>query len=130
MPFLEDMHLPKPKLVVVNEKRSTDFTGHYFKTHVNNRAENSLLISELFPRYFVQIQLIQGLPKSRGLTAAPQHIGWGHSCTLPVNCSPVSALIASKAAGIEPFLHFFCNITSQEQLLPQFLKNDQTQRDS
>lgn len=126
MAFLEDMHLPRPdpKPAVHNEKRAIDFSGHYFKTHVNNRAENSLLTPELFLRYFVQLQLIQSLLKSkRRLPAAPQYVGWGYLCTLLAKSSPTSALSAREAAGAETFLLFFCNITSQEQLLPQSLKN-------
>lgn len=125
MAFLEDMHLPRPdpKPTVINEKRAIDFSGHYFKTHVNNRAENSLLTPELFLRYFVQLQLIQSLLKPRRrLSAAPKYVGWGHSGTLLANSSPMSALSAGEAAGPETFLLFFCNITSQEQLLPQSLK--------
>lgn len=126
MAFLEDMHLPSPdpKPTVVDEKRAIDFSGHYFKTHVNNRAENALLTPELFLRYFVQLQLIQSLLKSRRrLSAAPQYVGWAHSCTLLANSSPTSALSIGEAAGAETFLLFFCNIASQKQLLPQAPKN-------
>lgn len=120
------MHLPRPdpKPIVVNEKRAIDFSGHYFKTHENNRTENSLLTPELFLRCSFQRQLIQSLLKSRRKqSAAPQYIGRGHSGTPLVNSSPMSALSASEAAGAETFLLFFCGITSQEQLLPQSLKN-------
>lgn len=81
MPFLEDMHLPRPdpKPTVINEKRAIDFRGRYFKTHANNRAENPLLPPELFLRYFVWLKLIQSLLKLRTrLSAAPRYVVWGH----------------------------------------------------
>lgn len=55
MAFLEDMHLSRPDLKpsVVNENRAIDFSVHYFKTQMNNRAENALLTPQLLPRYFV-----------------------------------------------------------------------------
>lgn len=105
MAFLEDMHLPgpDPKPTAVNEKRAIDFSGHYFNTHVNNRTENSLLTPELFLRYFVPLQLIQSLLKSRRLSAAPQYVGWGHSCTLLTNSSPMSALSAGEVQDLRRF---------------------------
>jgi len=112
MAFLEDMHLPRsdPKPTVVNETRAIDFSGHYFKAPENKRAKNSPLPSELFLRYFVQLQQIQSLLKSRRrLSATPQCVGCGLPRTLLVNSSPVSPLSAIKAAGAEMFLLFFCN---------------------
>lgn len=74
-------------------------------------------------RYFVQLQGIQILRKSsRRLSAALQYVAWGRSCTLLASSPPMSPLGAGKAAGPEKFCLFFCNITSQEQLLPQSLK--------
>lgn len=78
MAFLEDVHLPRPdpKPTAVNEKRDIDFSGHCLKTHVNNRAENSLLTPELFLRYFAQLQLSPSLLKSRRrLSADPWYAG-------------------------------------------------------
>lgn len=78
MAFLEDVHRPRPdpKPTVVNEKRDIDFSEHCLKTHVNNRAENSLLTPELFLQYFAQLQLSQHLLKSRRrLSADPQYGG-------------------------------------------------------
>lgn len=95
MAFLEDMNLPRPdpKPTVVNEKRVIDFNGPYFKTYVNDGAENCLLTPELFLRYFIQLELIQSVLKSRRrLSAAPQDSGWRYSCTLIESSSPTSAL--------------------------------------
>lgn len=76
MAFLEDVHLPRPdpKPTVVNEKRNTDFSGHCLNTHVDNRAENSLLTPQLFLRDFAQLQL-RLLKSRRRLSADPQCVG-------------------------------------------------------
>jgi len=55
MAFLEDMHLSRsdPKPTAVNENRAIDFSAHYFKTQMNNRAEKPPLTPALLLRYFV-----------------------------------------------------------------------------
>lgn len=106
MAFLEDVHLPRPdpKPTAVNENRDIDFSGRSLKTHVNNRAENSLLTPELFLRYFATAE-----PKFAEIeeeTVSRPTVCWtSHSCTLLAKYSSASALSAGEAAGDWTFLH-------------------------
>lgn len=80
MAFLEDMHLSRPDLKpsVVNENRAIDFSAHYFKTQMNNRAENPLLT--LAPEVLCLTTTDgKSVKPGRRLSAAPQLVSWGLS---------------------------------------------------